>query len=130
MGTRFATWRAVIAVGDGLPSRDCTEAGAHALARYAALCQEAGLIPAAGCATGGAGDGGRVVAERADRDGVQGPVGVPVSAGGRGANPGREAGWSVRDPPGWLASRRLLRCRRPRRGGGDRADDRVAEGYR
>ena len=45
MGARFAKWRAVIAVGDGLPSRGCIEANAHALARYAALCQEAGLVP-------------------------------------------------------------------------------------
>ena len=45
MGARFAKWRAVIAVGDGLPSRGCIEANAQALARYAALCQEAGLVP-------------------------------------------------------------------------------------
>ncbi len=45
MGARFAKWRAVIAVGDGLPSRGCIEANAHTLARYAALCQEAGLVP-------------------------------------------------------------------------------------
>ena len=45
MGARFAKWRAVIAVGDGIPSRSCIEANAHALARYAALCQEAGLVP-------------------------------------------------------------------------------------
>ena len=45
MGARFAKWRAVIAVGAGLPSRGCIEANAHALARYAALCQEAGLVP-------------------------------------------------------------------------------------
>ena len=45
MGARFAKWRAVIALGDGLPSRACIEANAHALARYAALCQEAGLVP-------------------------------------------------------------------------------------
>lgn len=45
MGARFAKWRAVIAVVDGLPSRGCIEANAHALARYAALCQEAGLVP-------------------------------------------------------------------------------------
>jgi len=45
MGARFAKWRAVIAVGDGIPSRDCIEANALALARYAALCQEAGLVP-------------------------------------------------------------------------------------
>ena len=41
MGARFAKWRAVIAIGDGLPSWGCIEANAHALARYAALCQEA-----------------------------------------------------------------------------------------
>ncbi|HEY5372480.1 MAG TPA: class I fructose-bisphosphate aldolase, partial [Polyangiaceae bacterium] len=45
MGARFAKWRAVIALGDGIPSRACIEANAHALARYAALCQEASLVP-------------------------------------------------------------------------------------
>ena len=45
LGARFAKWRAVIAIGDGLPSRGCIEANAQALARYAALCQEAGLVP-------------------------------------------------------------------------------------
>ena len=45
LGARFAKWRAVIAVGDGIPSRAAIEANAHALARYAALCQEAGLVP-------------------------------------------------------------------------------------
>src|ERR1035438_3356792 len=45
MGARFAKWRAVIALGDGIPSRTCIEANANALARYAALCQEAGLVP-------------------------------------------------------------------------------------
>ncbi|MEO8341700.1 MAG: class I fructose-bisphosphate aldolase [Nitrospirota bacterium] len=45
MGARFAKWRAVITVGDGIPSRGCIEANAQALARYAALCQEAGLVP-------------------------------------------------------------------------------------
>jgi fructose-bisphosphate aldolase class I len=45
LGARFAKWRAVIAIGDGLPSRGCIAANAHALARYAALCQEAGLVP-------------------------------------------------------------------------------------
>jgi len=45
MGLRFAKWRAVIVIGDGLPSRACIEANAHALARYAALCQETGLVP-------------------------------------------------------------------------------------
>jgi fructose-bisphosphate aldolase class I len=45
MGARFAKWRAVIAIGDGIPSRSCIEANAHALARYASLCQEAGLVP-------------------------------------------------------------------------------------
>jgi fructose-bisphosphate aldolase class I len=45
MGARFAKWRAVITIGEGIPSRSCIEANAHALARYAALCQEAGLVP-------------------------------------------------------------------------------------
>jgi fructose-bisphosphate aldolase class I len=45
MGARFAKWRAVIAIDDGIPTRGCIEANAHALARYAALCQEAGLVP-------------------------------------------------------------------------------------
>ena len=45
LGARFAKWRAVIALGDGIPSRGCIEANAQALARYAALCQEAGLVP-------------------------------------------------------------------------------------
>jgi fructose-bisphosphate aldolase, class I len=45
MGLRFAKWRAVIALGDGIPSLGCIEANANALARYAALCQEAGLVP-------------------------------------------------------------------------------------
>jgi fructose-bisphosphate aldolase class I len=45
MGARFAKWRAVIAIGEGIPSRGCLEANAQALARYAALCQEAGLVP-------------------------------------------------------------------------------------
>jgi len=46
MGARFAKWRAVIAIGEDIPSRGCIEANAQALARYAALCQEAGLVPA------------------------------------------------------------------------------------
>jgi fructose-bisphosphate aldolase class I len=45
MGARFAKWRAVIAIGHGIPGRGCIEANAHALARYASLCQEAGLAP-------------------------------------------------------------------------------------
>jgi len=45
MGARFAKWRGVIAIGDGLPSRACIDVNAHALARYAALCQEAGVVP-------------------------------------------------------------------------------------
>jgi len=48
MGARFVKWRAVIIVGNGdpgMPSRGCIEANAHALARYAALSQEAGLVP-------------------------------------------------------------------------------------
>jgi fructose-bisphosphate aldolase class I len=45
MGARFAKWRAVFSIGDGTPSNACIEANAQALARYAALCQEAGLVP-------------------------------------------------------------------------------------
>jgi fructose-bisphosphate aldolase class I len=45
MGARFAKWRAVIAIGPGIPSRGCVEANAQALARYATSCQEAGLVP-------------------------------------------------------------------------------------
>jgi fructose-bisphosphate aldolase class I len=45
LGARFAKWRAVIAIGRDLPSAACIEANAHALARYASLCQEAGLVP-------------------------------------------------------------------------------------
>ncbi len=44
-GARFAKWRAVLAIGDGRPSAACLSANAHALARYAALCQEGGLVP-------------------------------------------------------------------------------------
>jgi fructose-bisphosphate aldolase class I len=45
LGARFAKWRAVITIGDGIPTDACIRANAHALARYAALCQEAGLVP-------------------------------------------------------------------------------------
>jgi len=45
MGARFAKWRAVITIGDDLPSRGCIEANAHALARYAAVCQATGIVP-------------------------------------------------------------------------------------
>jgi fructose-bisphosphate aldolase, class I len=45
LGARFAKWRAVITIGDGIPTDACLVANAHALARYAALCQEAGIVP-------------------------------------------------------------------------------------
>ncbi len=45
LGARFAKWRAVITIGEGLPTNACLMANAHALARYAALCQEAGIVP-------------------------------------------------------------------------------------
>ncbi|MGQ7794130.1 class I fructose-bisphosphate aldolase [Faunimonas sp. B44] len=45
LGARFAKWRAVIAIGDERPSWNCIQANAHALARYAALCQENGIVP-------------------------------------------------------------------------------------
>jgi fructose-bisphosphate aldolase class I len=45
MGARFAKWRAVIAIDAGIPTQGCIDANAHALARYAAICQEAELVP-------------------------------------------------------------------------------------
>jgi fructose-bisphosphate aldolase class I len=45
MGARFCKWRAVITTGDGIPTDYCIHVNAHALARYAALCQEAGMVP-------------------------------------------------------------------------------------
>lgn len=45
LGARFAKWRAVITIGNNIPSRACIEANTQALARYAALCQEAGIVP-------------------------------------------------------------------------------------
>ena len=45
MGARFAKWRAVITIGAGMPSAACSMANAHGLARYAALCQEADMVP-------------------------------------------------------------------------------------
>src|SRR5262250_747799 len=44
-GARFAKWRAVIDIGKGIPTVNCIKANAHALARYAALCQEAQIVP-------------------------------------------------------------------------------------
>lgn len=45
LGARFAKWRAVIDIAEHIPTRGCIEANAEALARYAALCQEAGIVP-------------------------------------------------------------------------------------
>ena len=45
LGAKFAKWRAVITIGAEIPSTTCIAANAHALARYAAICQEAGLVP-------------------------------------------------------------------------------------
>ena len=45
LGARFAKWRAVITIGDGLPTSYCIHTNAHALGRYAALCQEQGIVP-------------------------------------------------------------------------------------
>jgi len=45
LGAQFAKWRAVINIGEDIPSKYCIYANAHALARYAAFCQEAGLVP-------------------------------------------------------------------------------------
>ncbi len=44
-GARFAKWRAVITISEATPTKNCIQANAHALARYAALCQEAGIVP-------------------------------------------------------------------------------------
>ena len=45
IGARFAKWRAVITIGNGIPSEHCIIANAHALARYASLCQESNIVP-------------------------------------------------------------------------------------
>lgn len=45
LGARFAKWRGVITIGEGIPTWNCIKANAHALARYAGLCQEAGIVP-------------------------------------------------------------------------------------
>jgi fructose-bisphosphate aldolase class I len=45
LGAKFAKWRAVITIGDGIPTYTCLQINAHALARYAALCQEAEIVP-------------------------------------------------------------------------------------
>jgi fructose-bisphosphate aldolase class I len=45
MGARFAKWRAVITIGDGIPTQACLDANAHALARYSAICQENNIVP-------------------------------------------------------------------------------------
>ena len=44
-GARFAKWRAVITIGEGIPTQECYELNAYTLARYAALCQEASIVP-------------------------------------------------------------------------------------
>src|SRR5471032_126748 len=44
-GARFAKWRAVITIGEGIPTRACIKANAHALSRYSAICQEASIVP-------------------------------------------------------------------------------------
>lgn len=44
-GKGLLVWRAVIAIEEGIPTEGCIEANAHTLARYAALCQEAGIVP-------------------------------------------------------------------------------------
>jgi fructose-bisphosphate aldolase class I len=45
LGAKFAKWRAVITIGEAIPTYTCLQANAHALARYAALCQEGGIVP-------------------------------------------------------------------------------------
>lgn len=67
LGARFATWRAVLRTGGGRPSWRALRANAHALARYALLCQEAGVVPVVEVRTGGAhgAGGGREVTSAA-----------------------------------------------------------------
>ena len=45
LGAKFAKWRAVITIGNNMPTDACIDANAHALARYAGLCQEIGIVP-------------------------------------------------------------------------------------
>jgi fructose-bisphosphate aldolase class I len=45
LGAKFAKWRAVVTIGPGIPTQYCIDVNAHALARYAGLCQEGGLVP-------------------------------------------------------------------------------------
>jgi fructose-bisphosphate aldolase class I len=45
LGARFAKWRAVITIGDGIPTQACLDANAHALARYSAICQANSIVP-------------------------------------------------------------------------------------
>jgi len=45
LGARFAKWRAVITIGDDIPTNACIQANAHSLARYASKCQQAGIVP-------------------------------------------------------------------------------------
>jgi len=45
LGARFAKWRAVITIGEKIPTQACLDANAHALARYSAICQEASIVP-------------------------------------------------------------------------------------
>jgi len=68
LGARFAKWRAVITIGDDLPSRYCVAANAHALGRYAALCQEAGVVPIVEPEVLMAGDHAIARSERVTRD--------------------------------------------------------------
>ena len=95
MGARFAKWRAVIALGSGLPSQGCIEANARALARYAALCQEAGLVPIVEPEVLMEGDHtlaqGRVASPAQLKSAIKGAgygVGMPDAKGGRPAKGG------------------------------------------
>jgi fructose-bisphosphate aldolase class I len=85
MGARFAKWRAVIAVGESIPSRGCFEANAQALARYAALCQEAGLVP---------------VVERGSADGRRSYCRALPRTNGRGSARGLCASLHAKRDPG------------------------------
>src|SRR5207302_229453 len=56
IGARFAKWRAVVTIGEGIPTHACLYANAHALARYAAICQEASIVPGIVFLSGGQSD--------------------------------------------------------------------------
>ena len=114
LGARFAKWRAVISIGDGIPSETCLWTNAHALARYAALAQEAGLVPIVEPEV--LMDGGHTI-ERAKRSRAH-----PAGGLHRAARPARPARGDAAEAEHGALGLRLRRAGRQRRGGrGDAA---------